>query len=203
MPRIGPRSRPGVLAVIDGRRAEAKLMRDVRAELTKHCGGSPSATQRIIIDQAAMLTLGLHLMDRQVLQNEVMSERNGRQYLAWSNSLIRLPRWSRFPPIRQDYPNAPRWPATPQPRSADIGRNGDQTSSDISRHWRIRLRSIRVSSRTLRLRIPCRRAFPALTALPRSVFGPHDRPHGFQLTMSAACRARRSDVQPLLMAQSQ
>jgi hypothetical protein len=43
-----------VLAVIDGRRAEAKLMRDVRAELTKHDGLSPSATQRIIIDQAAM-----------------------------------------------------------------------------------------------------------------------------------------------------
>jgi hypothetical protein len=78
-----------------------------------------------------------------------------------------------------------------KPWSADIGRNGDQTSSEVSRHWRIRLRSIRASSSTLRLRIPCRRAFPALTALPRSVFGPHDRHHGFQLTMSAACRARK------------
>jgi hypothetical protein len=43
----------------------------------------------------------------------------------------------------------------------------------------------------------------ALAALPRSVFGPQDRSHGFQSRMSAACRARRSDVQPLLMAQLQ
>ena len=50
----------------------------------------------------------------------------------------------------------------------------------MSRHWRIRLRSIRASSRTLRLRIPCRLAFLALATLPSSVFGPHDRPHGFQ-----------------------
>jgi hypothetical protein len=57
--------------------------------------------------------------------------------------------------------------------------------------------------RTLRLRIPCRRALLALAILPRSVFGPHDRSHGFQLRMSAACRARRSGVQPLLMAQPQ
>jgi hypothetical protein len=65
-------------------------MRDVRAELTKHCGGSPSATQRLIINQAAMLTLRLHLMDRRSLQDEAMSERNGRQYLAWSAALTRL-----------------------------------------------------------------------------------------------------------------
>src|ERR1700735_4999748 len=55
-----------------------------------HCGGSPSATQRMIIDPAAMLTLRLHLMDRQVVQNEVMSERNGRKHLAWSAALTRL-----------------------------------------------------------------------------------------------------------------
>jgi hypothetical protein len=82
----------------------------------------------------------------------------------------------------------------------EAGATLDQISSAVSRHWRISLRSIRASPRTLRLRIPCRRAFLALATLPRSVFGPHDRSHGFQLRMSAACRARRSDVQPLLMA---
>lgn len=90
MSKIGPHSRPGVLAVIDGRRAEAKLLRSVRADLAKHLGGTPSATQRMLIDQAAMLTLRLHLMDRQSLQDAEMSERNGRQYLAWANSLSRL-----------------------------------------------------------------------------------------------------------------
>jgi hypothetical protein len=86
---------------------------------------------------------------------------------------------------------------------AGAGTTSDQTSSAVSRHWRIRLRSIRASSRTPRLRIPCCRAFLALAIFPRSVFGPHDRSHGFQFRMSAACRARRSDVQPLLMAQLQ
>jgi hypothetical protein len=84
-------------------------MRDVRAELTKHCGGSPSATQRLIINQAAMLTLRLHLMDQQSLQDEAMSERNGRQYLAWSAALSRFLRQLGLkgapdkPPALQDY----------------------------------------------------------------------------------------------------
>jgi hypothetical protein len=90
MRKIGPHSRPAKLQIVDGRRAEAKLLRDVRDELTKHCGGLPSATQRMIINQAAMLTLRLHLMDRQSLRDEGVSERNGRQYLAWSAALTRL-----------------------------------------------------------------------------------------------------------------
>ena len=78
-----------------------------------------------------------------------------------------------------------------------------QTSCCVFRHCRISTRSRRVSCRTLRLRIPCRRAFMALIAFPRSVFGPLDRAHGFQLRISAPCRARRSGVQPLVMAQPQ
>jgi hypothetical protein len=88
-------------------------------------------------------------------------------------------------------------------RLREAGATLDQISSAVSRHWRINFRSIRASSRRTRLRIPCRQAFWALAALPRSVFGPHDRSHGFQLTMSAACRVCRSGVQPLLIAQLQ
>ncbi len=66
-------------------------MREVKADLVKHCGGKPSAVQRMLIDQAAMLSLRLHLMDRASLSDDgLMSERNGRQYLAWANSLARL-----------------------------------------------------------------------------------------------------------------
>jgi hypothetical protein len=90
MPKIGPHSRPGRLALVDGRTAEAKLMRGVKADLAKHCGGAPSATQRMLIDQAAMLTLRLHLMDKESIADPALSERNGRQYLAWANSLSRL-----------------------------------------------------------------------------------------------------------------
>jgi hypothetical protein len=90
MPRIGPHSRPDKLQIVDGRLAEAKLMARVREELTQHLGGKPSATQRILIDRAAALSLRLHLMDREAARSGAMSERNGRQYLAWSNALTRV-----------------------------------------------------------------------------------------------------------------
>jgi hypothetical protein len=63
----------------------------------------------MIIDQAAMLTLRLHLIDRQALQDEALSERNGGQYLAWSAALNRLLRplglqgAADKPPGLQDY----------------------------------------------------------------------------------------------------
>jgi hypothetical protein len=90
MPQVGPYSKPNRIAVIDGRLAEAKLMSRVRRELTQHVGGRPSAAQRSLIDRAAALSLRLHLMDRESARSGEMSERNGRQYLAWNNSLQRL-----------------------------------------------------------------------------------------------------------------
>jgi hypothetical protein len=89
MPKLGPHSRPGILALVDGRRAEARMMSRVRTDLIKHVGGNPSAVQRMLIDQAAMLTLRVHLMDKQSIADPELSERNGRQRLAWSNSLTR------------------------------------------------------------------------------------------------------------------
>jgi hypothetical protein len=81
------------LQIVDGRLAEAKLMARVREELTQHLGGKPSATQRILIDRAAALSLRIHLMDRESARSGgMMSERNSRQYLAWSNALSRLMR---------------------------------------------------------------------------------------------------------------
>jgi hypothetical protein len=90
MRRIGPHSRPDKLQIVDGRLAEGKLMARVRAELTEHLGGKPTAAQRVLIDRAAALSLRLHLMDRESARSGEMSERNGRQYLAWSNALVRL-----------------------------------------------------------------------------------------------------------------
>jgi hypothetical protein len=78
------------LQIVDGRLAEGRLMARVRAELTQHLGGKPTAPQRILIDRAAALSLRLHLMDRESARSGEMSERNGRQYLAWSNSLTRV-----------------------------------------------------------------------------------------------------------------
>lgn len=92
MREIGPHSRPNVLAKIDGRRREARLMQTVRDELTEHVGGNPSATQKALIERAAWLTLHVSLMDQKLMEQgdgATLSERDSRQYLAWSNSLTR------------------------------------------------------------------------------------------------------------------
>ena len=109
MVKRGPHSRPDKLQIVDCRLAEAKLMARVRAELTQHLGGKPSATQRILIDRAAAPLLRIHLMDRESARSGGMSERNGRQYQAWSNSLTRVLNQIGFkavadkPPALQDY----------------------------------------------------------------------------------------------------
>jgi hypothetical protein len=91
MARIGPHSRPGRLALIDGRKAEAQFMKRIRDELTAHVGGRPSATQRMIIDRCAALSLRIHLMDRAEARNDAfMSEKNAREYLCWTAALSRL-----------------------------------------------------------------------------------------------------------------
>ena len=88
-PRVGPYSRPHVLLRLDGRRRESQLLAHVRAELTTHVGGSPSATERALIERAATLTLHISLMDTKAIEAGGMSARDSREYLAWSNALTR------------------------------------------------------------------------------------------------------------------
>ncbi|MBB4272333.1 hypothetical protein [Rhizobium mongolense] len=93
MPDIGPYSRPSVLAKLDGRTREARLMQTVRDDLTAHIGGNPTATQKALIDRAAWLQLHVSLMDAKTLDDGgPLSERDSRQYLAWSNALTRIMR---------------------------------------------------------------------------------------------------------------
>jgi hypothetical protein len=73
----------------DGRSADARLMRRVREELTRHVGGNPSATQIALIDRAAMLTLHVSKMDQRAVEAGEFSDHASRQYLAWSNTLTR------------------------------------------------------------------------------------------------------------------
>jgi hypothetical protein len=88
---ISPYSRPAVLAKLDQRTKEARLVREMRAELIAHVGGAPSATQRALIDQAVSLKLHIALMDRRAAENGgAMGEAAGRQYLAWANAFSRL-----------------------------------------------------------------------------------------------------------------
>jgi hypothetical protein len=73
----------------DGRSADAVLLRRTRAAMTAHVGGKPTATQKALIDRAAMLTLHLARMDTKAMEAGEMSDHASRQYLAWSNTLTR------------------------------------------------------------------------------------------------------------------
>jgi len=75
---------------MDRRTKEARLLRDTRAELTAHLGGTPSATQRALIDQLAQLRLRLATMDRAFAESGAMTAHDSRTYLAWSNSYSRM-----------------------------------------------------------------------------------------------------------------
>jgi hypothetical protein len=73
---------------LDGRSWEYKLLVKTRAELSAHVG-SPSATQKALIDRAAWLSVYLAKQDARTEAGEFMSDHMSRQYLAWSNSLAR------------------------------------------------------------------------------------------------------------------
>ncbi len=78
------------LARLDGRTKKARLLRQIRAELTAHVGGQPSATQRTLIEQAAQLQLRVAVMDAKFAATGAQTDHNSRTYLAWANSLSRL-----------------------------------------------------------------------------------------------------------------
>jgi hypothetical protein len=65
-------------------------MKDIRAELVDHTGGSPSVTQRMLIDRIAVLMLRMELMDRRSLQAGDLTEKDTREYLAWNNAVARM-----------------------------------------------------------------------------------------------------------------
>ena len=86
--QIGRYSRPHRLAKLDGFTREAALMRDTRARLIAHVGGSPSAVELALIERAAQLTFKVAQLDAKLDAN-AMSDHDHRHYLAWSNSLTR------------------------------------------------------------------------------------------------------------------
>jgi hypothetical protein len=90
MKRIGPHSRPGKLAVIDGRSAEARRMKVIRADLTAHVGDNVSTTQKMLIGRIAMLMLRMELMDRKALKHGDLTEKDAREYLGWNNAVARM-----------------------------------------------------------------------------------------------------------------
>ena len=80
-------------------------MKRVRAELTQHVGGKPSAAQRILIDRCCSLSLRLCLMDREMVNTGHVTEKNGREYLCWSNALCRALVQLGLDPAKSSPPN--------------------------------------------------------------------------------------------------
>ena len=76
-----------MLAKLDRRTKEARLLEAARASFTRHVGGAPNDIQRVLIERASRLMVYIETMDAQALEDGTMSERNSRQYLAWTNSL--------------------------------------------------------------------------------------------------------------------
>lgn len=75
---------------MDRRTKPARLLKQMEADLTRHVGGTPSATQRALIARCAMLTLHVAMLDARALENGgAMSGHDQRAYLAFSNSLTR------------------------------------------------------------------------------------------------------------------
>jgi hypothetical protein len=87
--RIGPYSRRGALAKIDGRSPEALLIKRVVADLNAHVGGQPSVTERSLILRAAWLSLRVAQLDEKIAAGE-FTDHDSNSYLAWSNSLVRV-----------------------------------------------------------------------------------------------------------------
>jgi hypothetical protein len=88
MPKLGPYARDIVLARPDGRTREARLLKQVRQELTKHLGGKLTAPQRALVERVAYLQLRCAVLDRRIIDGS-FSDFDSKQYLAFSNSLRR------------------------------------------------------------------------------------------------------------------
>jgi hypothetical protein len=79
-----------MLGKVDGRTVEAHLLHQIRQDLYEHIGGSPTVTQRLLIERAAILSLRLAQLDQRIVADQHFTILDNNQYLAWIGSLSRL-----------------------------------------------------------------------------------------------------------------
>lgn len=87
--KLGTHSRPDRWAKHDGRKTEGKILQEVRDQLTQHVGGSPSITQRLLIERTAWLVLHISMLDGRALREGGFSSHATKEYLSWCNTLRR------------------------------------------------------------------------------------------------------------------
>jgi hypothetical protein len=86
---VGPYSRPCVLAKLDQRTKEARLLRETRDALVEHIGGQPSAVQGALIERSVWLSLGVAQLDAKMANGAAFTQHDHNSYIAWSNALSR------------------------------------------------------------------------------------------------------------------
>lgn len=87
--KITKLSAPHTIAKLDGRTRESILMRRVRAELTAHCGGRPTCTERLLIERCVVLSLKCAQIDEMILRGDPLTQHDATHALAWNNALRR------------------------------------------------------------------------------------------------------------------
>jgi hypothetical protein len=86
MKRVGPFSKAGQWALMDGRSTEARFARTIREALVEGLAREPTAAEALIISSIAFKALRCSLLAPRVLQ-----QNNGldHHWLSWSNSMAR------------------------------------------------------------------------------------------------------------------
>ena len=98
----GPYSREAAIARPARQTREARFCNHVRDDLTAQLGGSPTATQKYLIERIVMVLLRIELMDCVALKNSTLTESQARDYLAWNNTVSRMLRALGTKSARQD-----------------------------------------------------------------------------------------------------
>ena len=86
--RPGPQSRAARLATIDGRTIAGRTIRDVSEALISHLGGDPSAAERLVIQNCAVMATRLALFQDRLLAGDP-GEGDQHHCLAWMSALNR------------------------------------------------------------------------------------------------------------------
>jgi hypothetical protein len=83
--KLGPYSRSlrrGVIGTtaIDGRSATGRYVRDLEQHLITHVGGSPTITQRLLIERLICTTVQLHALDAKLAAGDGWTDHDGRTH---------------------------------------------------------------------------------------------------------------------------
>lgn len=84
---VGPFSKDRSIVDMDKRTRAGRILRTIRADLIDHCGGLPSAAERILIESAALKATRLHLLSERIVTGAEFANGESEKTIAWANSL--------------------------------------------------------------------------------------------------------------------